>query len=524
MSFELTIEFNNSTSSNLPYAIRIARKFSYFYESKDKSTPNKIVLSQTEYVQKQKLFTDLWNIVGNWKGSNLCLDGKVIDNSSLFPIFRIINCSSEYEKAIIPEEHCFTINGKKGWGCRFLTFIGQFDSNASYYSYYSSQKYWFDFGEFVSINEWKIDKSKIIDILEREAEKNILGICPFFDIKTVRLIVDDLPEQIKVDEDSSWEIIYEENTVGTEIVKIAKGIKPRNKSKVIELSLKPQETDEVKEEKLINIPNVSFSDIGGIDEIIETVREIIELPIKRPDLFLTLGIKPHKGIILHGPPGCGKTLIAKAIANEINAHFILINGPELINKYYGESEENLRNIFDEAKNLQPTLIYFDEIDSIAQSRTDNENARLESRFVNQLLTLMDGVEDYGKVCVIGSTNRIELIDNALLRPGRFDFSIEIRKPSLEGCKKIFQIQTKNIPIEESFNKDEFSKKLFGLTGAEIAFVAREGAYNCLRRSIDLHKAINEQLLDEINPSSLIVVQDDFEKALCAALERNIGNQ
>jgi len=138
--------------------------------------------------------------------------------------------------------------------------------------------------------------------------------------------------------------------------------------------------------------------------------------------------------------------------------------------------------------------------------------------------LMDGVEDYGKVCVIGSTNRIELIDNALLRPGRFDFSIEIRKPSLEGCKKIFQIQTKNIPIEESFNKDEFSKKLFGLTGAEIAFVAREGAYNCLRRSIDLHKAINEQLLDEINPSSLIVVQDDFEKALCAALERNIGNQ
>jgi SpoVK/Ycf46/Vps4 family AAA+-type ATPase len=512
MKFDLKIEFNNSTSSNLTYALKLAKKFSNYKEAKKENDLNLITLDKNEFAQKYKIFMELWNIIGHWKGSVILLNGDQIDGSILFSFFRIINCANEYEKAIIPEEYCSGTNKNEGWGCRFLTYLGRLNSRSVFYSDYSSQKYWFDIGKFSSENEWEVDKERIIEILKRECEKNNLYICPIFDFENIEKAVNQLPDQICINDNSSWEIIFEESTIGNEISRKPIGIKPKKHG--INICFSSHTIAEKEDqEKVKSIPQVTFDEIGGIDEIIETVREIIELPIKRPDIFLKLGIKPHKGIILYGPPGCGKTLIAKAIANDIDAHFISINGPELINKWYGQSEENLRKVFNEAKDLQPSIIYFDEIDSIAQERTNEENARLESRFVNQLLTLMDGVEDYGKVCVIGSTNRIELIDSALLRPGRFDFSIEIKKPTIEGCKKIFAIQTKDMPIEESFDKEEFSNKLVGLTGAEIAFVAREGAYNCLRRSIDLHKAISEELLDNINIADLIVKRNDLENAL-----------
>jgi SpoVK/Ycf46/Vps4 family AAA+-type ATPase len=165
-----------------------------------------------------------------------------------------------------------------------------------------------------------------------------------------------------------------------------------------------------------------------------------------------MGIKPHKGILLYGPPGCGKTMIAKAIANEINAHFIAIKGPELLNKYLGESEANLRKVFLDAREKQPAIIFFDEIDAVAQKRSSNESLRSESRFVTQLLSLMDGIEDYGKVCVIASTNRHEFLDDALLRPGRFDYNIYIDKPTKKGCRDIFCIKTRDMPISSELNE------------------------------------------------------------------------
>jgi SpoVK/Ycf46/Vps4 family AAA+-type ATPase len=320
-------------------------------------------------------------------------------------------------------------------------------------------------------------------------------------METVEKLLHALPDQVNLNSDKRWQIRYKKTVSGSDMLE-AVGIKPNLKGELI----KDQEENR-------NIPPVSFSDIGGIDDVIQSIREVIELPLKRPELFRYMGIKPHKGILLYGPPGCGKTMIAKAIANEINAHFIAIKGPELLNKYLGESEANLRSIFSDAREKQPSIIFFDEIDAIAQKRSSNETLRSESRFVTQLLSLMDGIEDYGKVCVIASTNRHESLDIALLRPGRFDYTIFINKPTKKGCRDIFRIKTRDMPLSSKIDDEQFAEKLHGLTGAEIDFVVREAAYNCLRRSLDLRKCIATDNNYKINLNKLRIVETDLEQSL-----------
>lgn len=209
------------------------------------------------------------------------------------------------------------------------------------------------------------------------------------------------------------------------------------------------------------------------------------------------------------------------MANEINAHFITVNGPEILNKYIGESESNLRKIFDEAKRLAPAVVYFDEFDSISLKRDAESNPHMAT-VVNQLLTLMDGMDDANKICVIASTNRIDMIDEAVRRPGRFDYVIEIKKPSLDGCKAIFRIHTSKMPVEESFDRDKFVEEyLVGSTGAEIAFVASEAAYNSIRRTIDLSKVFSNDFSFTVS-SENIIKEEDFIKAVHSLKEgRNI---
>ncbi len=225
-----------------------------------------------------------------------------------------------------------------------------------------------------------------------------------------------------------------------------------NRTTDIELKEKPVE--EIKR----NVPNVTYEDIGGLKRELRLVREMIELPLKHPELFQRLGIEPPKGVLLYGPPGTGKTLIAKAVANEVDAHFIPVSGPEIMSKYYGESEQRLREIFEEAKENAPSIIFFDEIDAIAPKR-EEVTGEVERRVVAQLLALMDGLEARGDVIVIGATNRPDAIDPALRRPGRFDREIEIGVPDREGRKEILQIHTRGMPIEPDYNKNDVLKVL-----------------------------------------------------------------
>ena len=230
-------------------------------------------------------------------------------------------------------------------------------------------------------------------------------------------------------------------------------------------------------------------------------------------MFEHYHIKPHKGILLYGPPGCGKTLIAKAVANEIKAHFISLNGPEFINKYLGQSESNLRSIFDEATQKSPSIIYFDEFDSISSTRDADANP-LMATIVNQLLTLMDGINETHQFCVIASTNRIDIIDPAIKRPGRFDYVIEIKNPSPDGCKAIFRIHTEKMPIVTGFDRDAFVEKfLIGCSGAEIAFVASEAAYNSIRRTVDITALFESGADAEISSRNIISEQDFVNAAM-----------
>ncbi len=221
-----------------------------------------------------------------------------------------------------------------------------------------------------------------------------------------------------------------------------------------QIELKEKPAEEVKRA----VPDVTYEDIGGLKRELRLVREMIELPLKHPELFQRLGIEPPKGVLLYGPPGTGKTLIAKAVANEVDAHFISISGPEIMSKYYGESEQRLREIFEEAKENAPSIIFIDEIDSIAPRR-EEVTGEVERRVVAQLLTLMDGLEARGQVIVIGATNRPDAVDPALRRPGRFDREIEIGVPDKEGRKEILQIHTRGMPIEPDYSRGEVLRVL-----------------------------------------------------------------
>jgi transitional endoplasmic reticulum ATPase len=227
-------------------------------------------------------------------------------------------------------------------------------------------------------------------------------------------------------------------------------------------------------------PRVTYEEIGGLKEQINRLREIVELPLRHPEVFIRLGIEPHNGILMYGSPGCGKTLIAKALASESEANFYIINGPEIVNKYYGETEARLRDIFKEAKDTSPSIIFIDEIDAIAPKR-EEAFGDVEKRVVAQLLALMDGMSERGNVIVLGATNRPESIDPALRRPGRFDREIEIGVPNIEGRIEILQIHTRGMPLAADIDMRQLASELYGYTGADIKALCREAAMKALRR-------------------------------------------
>jgi transitional endoplasmic reticulum ATPase len=258
-------------------------------------------------------------------------------------------------------------------------------------------------------------------------------------------------------------------------------------------------------------PSVAYEDIGGLDNELDRVREMIELPMRHPELFQQLGIEPPEGVLLHGPPGTGKTLMAKAVANEIDAYFTDISGPEIMSKYYGESEEQLREVFEEAEENAPAIVFIDEIDSIAPKRGET-SGDVERRVVAQLLSLMDGLDERGDVVVIGATNRLDALDPALRRGGRFDREIEIGVPDADGRLEILQVHTRGMPLAEGVDLDQYADSTHGFVGADLESLAKEGAMNALRRirpQLDLEQdEIDAEVLE-----SMEVTEGDFREAL-----------
>jgi len=260
-----------------------------------------------------------------------------------------------------------------------------------------------------------------------------------------------------------------------------------------------------------SVPRITYDELGGLKNEVQKIREMVELPMRHPELFDKIGVEAPKGVLLHGPPGTGKTLIAKAVAGETNAHFISLSGPEIMGKHYGESEERIREIFTQAEENAPSIIFIDEIDSIAPKR-DEVSGELEKRIVSQLLTLMDGMKSRGKVVVIAATNRPDSIDPALRRPGRFDREIEIGIPDDEGRFDILSIHTRGMPIDEKVDLKQISKTTHGFVGADLEVLSKEAAMRSLRRilpEIDLdEEKISSEILQKIQ-----ITSDDFREAL-----------
>ena len=250
-------------------------------------------------------------------------------------------------------------------------------------------------------------------------------------------------------------------------------------------------------EVLIETPNVKWEDIGGLEELKMQLKEAVELPLKNPQAFARLGIKPPKGILMYGPPGCGKTLLAKAVAKESEANFILVKGPELLNKFVGESEKGVRKVFERARQVAPCIIFFDEIDSIAPRRGTDIGSQVTERVVNSILAEMDGLEDLHDVVILAATNRPDLIDPALLRPGRFDRIIATSVPDKKTRLEIFKIHTKNMPLTKNVNLEKLAEMTENFNGADIQGLCREAALNALR----------------LDPNAKEVTMKDFEKVL-----------
>jgi len=304
--------------------------------------------------------------------------------------------------------------------------------------------------------------------------------------------------------------VIELNIMGRKVDLIATSTKPVRASVIIgrgtqiEISEKPAK-------EVVGIPRVTYEDIGGLGEEVKKVREMIELPLKHPELFERLGVEAPKGVLLHGPPGTGKTLLAKALASETNANFLMLSGPEIMSKFYGESEERLREIFKEAEENAPSIILIDEIDSIAPKR-EEVTGEVERRVVAQLLALMDGLKARGKVVVIGATNRPNALDPALRRPGRFDREIEIGVPDRDGRLEILQIHSRGMPLSEDVELEKLANLTHGFVGADLEALTKEAAMRAVRRvlpEIDLEvESIPAEILNKLN-----VTKDDFYSAL-----------
>ncbi|MGI6471877.1 MAG: CDC48 family AAA ATPase [Candidatus Methanomethylophilaceae archaeon] len=299
------------------------------------------------------------------------------------------------------------------------------------------------------------------------------------------------------------------NVMGNKMEFIVTSYAPSSEAVILTSSTNVNISDKPADVAAGEIPQVSYDDIGGLDDAVSKIREMVELPLKHPELFDRLGIEAPMGVLLHGPPGTGKTMLAKAVAGETSSNFIYVGGPEIMSKYYGESEEKLRDIFTEAEENAPSIIFIDEIDSIAPKR-DEVTGETERRVVAQLLALMDGIKSRGKVVVIGATNRPNSIDEALRRPGRFDREIEIGIPDRNGRFDILEIHTRGMPIDESVKLETIADKTHGYSGADLSALTKEAAMAALRRVLpDIDTDSDEVPLSVLN--TITITMDDFRE-------------
>jgi transitional endoplasmic reticulum ATPase len=379
---------------------------------------------------------------------------------------------------------------------------------------------WYAFGGMGEDGVFKVDKEGLTERVL--SDLGTCARCPILDLDGIAEVLARLPERIDPNRDEAWRYrgsgplsswtVAKNNDPATEeapvpdpkeglFERLAKSVRQGGVGVVAASGAAPGSR---------NVPETRYDDVGGMRETVALVREAVELPITHPEIFQRLGIRPHKGILFYGPPGTGKTLLARAVAHESGAHFIAVAGPEILNKYWGQSEARLRNIFAEARAKAPAVILFDEIDSFASSR-DAMSESFEATLVSQLLSLMDGMNNLGRVCVIATTNRPSALDPALRRPGRFDHEIEVGLPDAEARLHILKIHAKDMPVALDLDLKQISAATRDYSGADLEALCREAALVCMRRTINLRDL--EMRVSPHKLGSLSITTYDFRTAM-----------
>ncbi|MGI9049714.1 MAG: ATP-binding protein [Rubrobacteraceae bacterium] len=454
---------------------------------------------------------DFSRLLRGMRAVEYAADGAVVPAEELF---EGLKCFMRKQRSGTPAREWCTprsLEGKQLFPCRQ---IRVYDND------HLTRSSWYASGQMGEDGVFTVDKDEITDRVL--SDLGPCARCPILDLDATAEIVARLPEKIDPGRDENWR--YRENGPLAEwtVSKSPNGAAPERKP--------VPEKREGLIERLTrnvrsgsagmavtggatgtrNVPETRYEDVGGMRDTIALIREAVELPISHPEIFARLHIRPHKGILFHGPPGTGKTLLARAVAHECGAHFIAVSGPEVLDKYWGQSEARLRGLFTEARAKSPAIILFDEIDSFASSR-DMMSESFEATLVSQLLSLMDGLNDLGKICVIATTNRPSALDPALRRPGRFDHEIEIGLPDAEARLHILKIHTKGMPTTPDLELDQIATSTRDYSGADLEALCREAALVCMRRSLslgDLERRITTHQLD-----ALSVTFYDFRAAM-----------
>ncbi|HZF56845.1 MAG TPA: AAA family ATPase [Rubrobacter sp.] len=379
---------------------------------------------------------------------------------------------------------------------------------------------WYAFGEMGEDAVFEVDKDAITERILSDLGPCVR--CPILDLDATAELVARLPEKIDPGREAAWRYREEGSISGWKVVKTHDGreeasTQPEDREGLIERLARSVRSGGAGVAAASgtapgsrNVPATRYEDVGGMRETIDLIREAVELPITHPEIFKRLNIRPHKGILFYGPPGTGKTLLARAVAHESGAHFIAVSGPEILNKYWGQSEAKLRAIFNEARAKAPAIILFDEIDSFASSR-DTMSESFEATLVSQLLSLMDGMNDLGRVCVIATTNRPSALDAALRRPGRFDHEIEIGLPDAEARLHILGIHTRDMPTDPDLDLEEIAALTGSYSGADLEALCREAALVCMRRTINLGDFAKRIAPHQL--SALSITTYDFRTAM-----------
>ena len=457
-----------------------------------------------------RLLDDFSGLLRGEKEAGYAADGKPISGEELFAGMRCF--LRKQRSGTTARDWCTPkhLEDKQLFPCRQ---IHLYDND------HLTQNSWYAYGQVGEDATFRVDKEAITERVLSDLGPCVH--CPILDLDATAELVARLPEKIEPGKDDAWAYREKGPLQSWKVVKTRQGREPaapvaEDREGLFERLARGVRSGGANVAAASgaapgsrNVPSTRYEDVGGMRETIEMVREAVELPITHPEIFKKMGIRPHKGILFYGPPGTGKTLLARAVANESGAHFIAVSGPEILNKFWGQSEAKLRSIFSEAKAKAPAIVLFDEIDSFASSR-DAMSESFEATLVSQLLSLMDGLNDLGQVCVIATTNRPSALDSALRRPGRFDHEIEVGLPDAEARLHILKIHAKGMPTDPDLDLDQIARFTGGYSGADLEALCREAALVCMRRTINLRDF--EKRIAPHQLSALSVTTYDFRTA------------